>query len=264
MKTVASPWTLPAWLQEEAGLATSLTMIALAMGMLALMLIFLPSMHNYTARRFAQNGSDAAAHAAAGKFADDLSINYGSLPNVPYVELSMAWCPSVEVPTLTEVRDQARRRAVELYQLYYGLQVQAAAGPRAEANRYASANSNQLKQFAATVAMTQPNFNYLHTPTNITLYPILVDATTERQFSEWTGSTFQAPGAASAVAYITKVEAVTDTPIPHPWIYDPAAEAEGVLIPCTTWEVMYKYSWEIALVKNRLFGAGLFSLFGGN
>ena len=240
-------------LREEDGLAMSITVITMAFAMLALVLIFLPAIENYTSRRFAQNGVDAAAHAGAGKIADDLSISYGTFISTPYVELTMAFCPSIPVPTLNQVRDQARRRAVELYQLYSLGYVNASGAGRAEASRFASANGDNLRNYSQQVSLTYSNFNFQHRPTNKTLYPVYVDAEATRTFKAWTNQSFDVPAFAGGIAYITKVDAVVDMPVPHPFRLDPVTKA-----PCLTWMVMYKYTWEIALVRRQ---SSLFGLF---
>ncbi|MFN8440453.1 MAG: hypothetical protein U0175_06790 [Caldilineaceae bacterium] len=233
--------------QEEDGLATTLTLLALMGAILALMLLFIPFMDNFTSRRFAQNGGDAAAHAAAGYYADQYSISYGLAPNVPYLELSTAFCVTHPVaPSLDAVRDQARQRTVQLYKAYYALQTQAQMGAaRAEASRYANENHTQLRRLNAWISFIHTDFKKVHEPSRETLYPVLTDAEAFKTFTPWTNQSHDVPGAAAAIAYVKKVEAVVDTPAPSPDFW----ETTEPPVPCTTWTVMYRYSWQINLVR---------------
>ncbi len=229
--------------KEEDGFSTFLTGLALAFALLASVFIFLPYVDTYTSRRFSQNGGDAAAHAGAGRYADDLSIHF---PPVPYVELSMAKCPTVPYPRLKDVRDKARKRAVELYKNYYNIYVPGAMGMvRGEASSYANANSEaQLRGFFANVSRRHGEYEFDHRPSRETLYPIYVKADTERNYTLWTERSFDAPAKAAAIAYVTRVRAPVDMPVPHPTMVDPLTGA-----PCITWMVQYRYDWEITMIK---------------
>ena len=229
---------------EEEGFSTFFTGVALSFLMLAALYIFMPYVDTYTSRRFSQNGSDAAAHAGAGRYADDLSIRFPQ--PLPYVELSMAYCPSVSKPSLKDVRDKARKRAVQLYKTYYNAYVPGAMGMvRGEAASYASANSEaQLRGFFANVSRRHGEYEFDHRPSRETLYPIYVKADTEREYTPWTGRSFDAPAQGAAIAFVTKVEATVDSATPHPWIIDPVFKT-----PCITWMVQYRYSWEITMIK---------------
>lgn len=238
--------TQPIW-REEDGLATTLTMFALMIGMLALMLLFIPFMDSYTSRRFAQNGADAAAHAGAGRYADTFSTSFGLAPNVPYVELSTAFCTTRPVaPSLTAVRDLARQRTVQLYKGWVGIQTKTMLGAvRNEATYYATRNASGLEDVNAWVSMIHPDFNFRHQPSRETLYPVLVDAEATQQFTTWSNTMFDVPGAAAAIAYVVEVEPVVDMPAPSPVFW----ELTKPPVPCTTWTVQYRYSWQIALVR---------------
>ena len=232
------------WLdwQEEDGLATMLTTIGLMFAMLALMLLFIPSITNFTTRRVAQNGSDAAVHAAAVKFTEDFSISFGWGPNVPYVDWSMGWCVSDGAIMRTIVRDTARQRTVQLFKLAYtGFP---STPYRAQAEQYARTNNTDLRQFSSYVTPIYTRFNYNHTPSRETLYPRLFETEADRNFTEWTGGAFDVPGYAAALAYVTDIDApLFDNEIPHPPLS--AARRE----PCFTWIVMYDYTWEMSLVQ---------------
>lgn len=232
---------------EEAGLATTLTMLVLMFGMLALMLMFVPFFENYSTRRIAQNGADAAAHAGAGVYADALSITWPILPFKSDTE-GMASCPSVGVPTVQQVRDFARRRAVELYQQYYYMYVPAnMMRVGGEAAAYAQANYAQMNaaQFRALVSQMHPDFNFYHRPSFKTLYPVAVQVDAAKFMKPWSGGTYRTPAAAAAIAFVSKVEATVDTAFPSNIIFDPKTG-----VPCTAWMTQYRYSWEISIIKS--------------
>ena len=252
-------------LNEENGLSTTLTIITLTFGALALMLILIPYASNFTARRVAQNGADAAAHASAVEFADDFSIKFGAAKWFPYLELSDASCSTDPLwMDLPDIKQMAHERSVDIYRAEvaacatFGLCVLSFAGGfEDEAEGYAKSNNTELEGFNTQLTFWHPNFNYYHEPTEKTMCPVLANADVTRKFPIWTGADFDTPGYATGVAYITYMDPYLDIPFPHPTIMDPILSAISCVvtygavcrIPCITWMVMYEYEWENNLTQ---------------
>lgn len=236
---------LQSHLQDESGLATYLTGFALTIALLALMLIYIPWMGLHTSRRIAQNGTDAAAHAAAGFYADSLT---GRFPLTGYTNPAVAFCTSRPGPSLSEVRDQTRYEAVQLFQRYYeGFAIGAAGAARAEASNFARQNKTDHVASSFRVGIERRRFSDLHhrhRDTGITLYPIRVHTEVLRDYVARTGHVPQAPGFASAVAYIDDVDRTIDMPIPSSMLF----ENFYPFPPCTSWLSQYDYKWQVRIV----------------
>lgn len=256
-------------LHEEDGLATTFTTLALTFGILALLLLFLPFMNNYTSRRFAQNGADAAAHAGAGQFADDFSDYFGFTRYVPYINPFDDTCPSTlyMAPPLMDIRDRAHERAVYIYRAQYMLCAMfkicepvfvSWAGFENEARHYAQGNDNifNASEFATRVSVWHPDFTYHHDKTGIDMYPVLVDSGTTYPFTSWTNANFETPAYAHAMSYITDMDTPWWGDLPVPTRCDPALLYWGCY-PCLTWEVIYEYQWETAFVREYPSAANL-------
>lgn len=241
----SSSLDLRSHLQDESGLATYLTGFALTIALLALMLIFLPWAGLHTSRRVAQNGTDAAAHAAANFYADSLT---GRFPPPGYTNPTIAFCVSRPGPTLTQVRDQTRYEAVQLFQTYYeGFAFGAAGAASAEATNFASRNSTDHVASQFRVGIERARFSDLHhrhRDTGITLYPIRVHTEVLHHYTSRTGHNPQTPGFASAVAYIDDVDRTIDTPIPSTVMF----ETFWPFPPCTSWLSQYDYKWQVRIV----------------
>jgi len=239
---------LRAHLQDESGLATYFTGFALTIALLALMLIYMPMMGIHNSRRVAQNGTDAAAHAAANFYADNLT---GRFPPPGYTNPSIAFCTSRPGPTLTQVRDRTRYEAVRLFQAHYTTFAFGARGAAmAEASRFASKNSTALVPSTFRVGIEAARFSDLHhrhRDTRIMLYPIRVHSEVLHNYSSRTGHNPRTPGFASAVAYIDDVDRTIDTPIPSTVMF----ENYWPFPPCTSWLSQYDYKWQVRLVDKN-------------
>lgn len=255
---------MPKQVHEEDGLSTTLVIITLMFGALALMLVLIPYVSNFTARRVAQNGADAAAHASAIEFSEDLSIRFGAAKWVPYVELSDAACSTDPFwMDLPDIRDKAHERSVDIYRAEVAIcsttgvcPLSWAGGFENQARQYATSNNTQLQDFGTQLTFWHPNFNYYHERTEKTLCPVLANADVTHRFPTWTGTEFESPGYATGIAYITDMDTFIDLPFPHPTIMDPVLSAISCIfgctkVPCITWTVMYDYEWENNLTQRN-------------
>lgn len=211
-------------LNEEDGLSTYLTGLMLAVGLLALLFIFIPFMSLYTTRRVAQNGADAAALAAVGYYEEKASVFYPE--HEPFSGECNEPLQSVHYRAVREYRQDHYRRMIGRY-------FQAAQG---EAARFAEQNHTQLVlgQYSAQISGAPSSFKYRHNYTGIVFDPTLVRARTVRNFVLRQGGNQDVPANASALLYLDRMEVDEEREV---------IRSEE----CTIWEVRYRYWWKVTL-----------------
>ena len=212
----------PATWRDERGMATYLTALFAGAGLLFTMVIFIQFTNEFGTRQVSQNGSDAASLAAAGFYADGLSIKYPVPPLVGFCD---------------EPRRSVHKRAVAMYQGYYrGFIGAGRGGAMAEAAHFARRNTTSVDRFSSSITGRWPEFNYTHRYTGSIFPPTLVKLRTLRPYESRSGQTHDVPAYASAVAYLKRMGTTVDYSF-----------TDGT---CLYWVVQYEYAWKVSLVDD--------------
>lgn len=231
MQTAPTIWQP---LHEEAGLATYLTGLFMGIGLLLTISIFLAVLLLNGSRALAQNGSDAAALAAAGVYADALSnAHLAAVEGWSWRLIGACYEPLVT----------AELRAIQNYRSHYQQQVMALQGvARSEAARFAQANFARLDQgrFQAAIRFVSPTLQRF--VQGVLFNPTRIKIRSTHRFATQSGQQHNAPAYADAAAYLTEATAVVRMIVHHP-----ECGKYGGPRP----HVQYRYRWQVTLVDDR-------------
>lgn len=211
--------------RDESGLSSYFLGMALAVGLLALMVIFSTFMSLYASRRMAQTSVDAAALAAAEEYARQLSVTYPQ-------PAEMGFC--------AEPVESVRMRAVGRYAGFV-----MSIGNRREiglgiATDYA--NQNHAPLDVGDFSVRYP-FSYSDVATRYVegyvFEKVMVSGTASRDFQPSGSARPQSvPAQSRAIVHMFRQPERTE------W-FVPCGEEE------IQWYVQYTYHWRITLIKPR-------------
>lgn len=237
-------------LNEEDGLSTFVVTNFLAMGILALVLIFTPQIKEYLIYQFNQTGADSSALAYAEGWADELSITLGGLPEISQTGAAPELVDGILslVPFVSgcyDSLDETQHNAAMLHATYFYTvhfvpieYFRNGGDPRALAKRFAGRNNvdvDRAESYIEFLPLKRIQFQKIHH--DVLFPPIVSEVDVSRPLVAQSGEQLKVPAYATGITYLSKVELDFALFIPNPF--------------CTKWLIWQKYTWRTNLVTDE-------------